>query len=103
MRNLSNLTITLAITITGLPAIANSTPRDRASPPADSSSLICYIQTPDGRTLNLAKLCEPPIDPSSQKPSNSNPNENANLGGLEQTAKNGCFVLDASGRPCASQ
>jgi len=64
----------------------------------------CFMQTSDGRTLDLTALCDP-NEPSQTVESASAPAveiaPTSNLGGLRAVAEStGCFGLDAEGRPC---
>jgi hypothetical protein len=66
---------------------------------ADDDSLLCYIVTPDGRTLNLNHLCGTNVDrprPDSARTDSSN--RSSVTSPIQQTP--GCVVFDANGRPC---
>jgi hypothetical protein len=70
----------------------------------DDGTLFCYMQTGDGRMLDLTQLCGTNAGarpPSSVNSSISSIAPGSNLGGLRQVAEStGCFGLDAQGLPC---
>ena len=91
--------ITLSV-ILSAPAIAQSS--------FNQSDLVCYMQTADGRTINLGSLCgsrqpssQPVVTPVAATPTIS---PYSNLGGLETNRRGAdakpCFGLDDQGNRC---
>jgi hypothetical protein len=54
MLKLFRLTVPLALALPFIPLVANSYP---AVPNSEAGSLLCYLQTTDGRIVNLTSLC----------------------------------------------
>lgn len=57
-------------------------------PNSNSDVLVCYLQTEDGKILDLRELCD-------KTPQNANIRSNSSSAGT-------CYFIDANGRPCAS-
>lgn len=94
-----------SIFMTLLPSVVLSRPliinsRYPEVPNSDTNALFCYLQTTDGRTLDLDSLCKKTsggntsssVRPSSVRPSSSG----SNLGAGQ------CYAFDAAGRPCGA-
>ncbi|MBF2050940.1 MAG: hypothetical protein IGS54_26870 [Elainella sp. C42_A2020_010] len=73
--------------------------------------LVCYMQTSDGRTVNLTSLCgNQRLTNSSDTAATTNGrpplSPYTNLGNLDiysgGTSSTPCFGLDAQGRPCSA-
>lgn len=98
MLKLTNL-ITLLVLLT-TPAMAQAE--------FNQSDLVCYMQTADGRTVDLGSLCGNRLPQSSSrlapaaKPAGVSPY--SNLGGLEISVSGAdakpCFGLDDQGKRC---
>jgi len=58
----------------------------------NSNTPLCYLQTSDGRILDLGKLCE--------KSSQNSPPNSALKPTSNPVGANGCYLFDPSGRPC---
>ncbi|NJO42120.1 MAG: hypothetical protein HC769_32755 [Cyanobacteria bacterium CRU_2_1] len=73
---------------------------------AVDDSLVCYMVTSDGRTLNLNSICGS-TDRTQQSSSNAaHTRPSGNLGGLDIFGRGAdappCFGLDDNGQPCPS-
>lgn len=102
------------VLMAALPKLALGDPPNFAYPVvqnADDSALFCFMQTGDGRTLNLGRICgtstNPPISTTSAGTpvigTLSSSGSVGNLGGLQNTStsETPCFLFDAQGRPCS--
>lgn len=96
----------LAISLSFLPLLAEASFAKPVSYPyptvnkAETETLLCYIQTSDGRTISLDNLCKPmlPEDASNNAIATSdNSNESASKFAARQ-----CYLVDAQGKPCPS-
>ena len=87
------LTATLSTVLISLvPGMALSLPLQPDSPypvvPASNIDVpVCYLETEDGRTVDLGKLCI-------QTPQNSNAPLSSNFGA------GNCYFVDSAGQPC---
>ncbi|MBD1889432.1 hypothetical protein [Coleofasciculus sp. FACHB-SPT9] len=87
------LTATVSTALISLfPGIAFSLPLQADSPypvvPASNIDIpVCYLQTEDGRTVDLGKLCI-------QAPENSQAPVSSNFGA------GNCYFVDSAGQPC---
>ncbi|MBD1840563.1 MULTISPECIES: hypothetical protein [unclassified Coleofasciculus] len=87
------LTVTVSTALSSLfPGIALSLPLQPDSPypvvPASNIDIpVCYLQTEDGRRVDLGKLCI-------QAPENSNAPLSSNFGA------GNCYFVDSTGKPC---
>lgn len=94
MLKLFSVTATLStILVPLLPNVVLSFPVAVDSPYPEVSgsnmdSLICYVQTEDGRTIDLNNLC--------RKTSENNSSSGISFG------TGGCYLFDATGRPCTA-
>jgi hypothetical protein len=70
-------------------------------PGESQEALLCYIQTPDGRTLDLHNLCVKPTE-KEEDSSGQATNSSDNGSGSNFAANNSCFLVDDEGRPCPS-
>ncbi|MBW4463936.1 MAG: hypothetical protein KME07_00640 [Pegethrix bostrychoides GSE-TBD4-15B] len=97
------LKFTISITFLGMliaPAVAQSE--------FNQSDLVCYMQTADGRTVDLSSLCGSRTPSRSPRPVTVAPPSSispySNLGGLEINAGGAgakpCFGLDDQGKRC---
>ncbi|MEP0795286.1 hypothetical protein NDI44_12245 [Trichocoleus sp. DQ-A3] len=88
-----HLTATVSTALISLfPGIAFSLPLQADSPypvvPASNIDIpVCYLQTEDGRTVDLGKLCI-------QAPENSQAPVSSNFGA------GNCYFVDSAGKPC---
>lgn len=57
INRLTSVIIAASMTIIGLSTSANAAAAYPIVPSSDASKLVCYMQTADGRTLNLRELC----------------------------------------------
>lgn len=104
------------VLIAGLPKLAFADPPNfiyPVAPSADDSNLFCFMQTSDGRTLNLGRICGTTTTTQSSGGSNtatptigtlgSSSSSVGNIGGLRNTSTSDtpCFLFDAQGRPCS--
>lgn len=94
-------------------ALAETAIAQVSSEPVD---LVCYMQTADGRTIDLAKLCgqprpvptatTPEAVPGAATPVRSGLTPYTNLGGLDIYSRGRaappCFGLDDQGNPCSA-
>ena len=79
------------------PLIINS--RYPEVPNSNVNTLMCYLQTPDGTTLDLDRLCQKTDENSNSSSAGSTSagrSSGSNLSGGQ------CYVFDAAGRPCAA-
>jgi hypothetical protein len=100
-----------------LPAVAidSSSSQGSSGSAIADDNLVCYMNTTDGRILNLNRICGSNISGSNGNGSNGNGSNmigtptvvNAepvgNLGGLavdRAPSASACYGLDAQGRPC---
>ncbi|MEB3179721.1 MAG: hypothetical protein VKL59_11895 [Nostocaceae cyanobacterium] len=85
-------------------AFANPVPLGSQYPqvnPGNQETLLCYIQTPDGRTLDLHDLCVKPTENEEDSSSQAS-NSSDNGSGSNFAAYSSCFLVDDQGRPCPS-
>jgi hypothetical protein len=78
---------------------------------SDDSNLFCFMQTSDGRTLNLGRICGANTNSQTSERTirtsviNSLRNSDSvgNMGQLRNTStsETPCFLFDAQGRPCS--
>jgi hypothetical protein len=103
------------VIITGLPKRAFGDSPNFAYPVVsaiDDGNLFCFMQTSDGRTLNLSRICGTTttsqssgsssiVTPTPDTLSSSGPV--GNIGSLRNTSTSDtpCFLFDAQGRPCS--
>ncbi|MBW4663480.1 MAG: hypothetical protein KME01_04645 [Chroococcus sp. CMT-3BRIN-NPC107] len=70
-----------------------------------TNSSICYMETTDGRTLNLNILCAKKVENSDAtihptlKPANSSP-ETSSFRSSNNSISTKCYFVDSKGRPC---
>lgn len=120
------VTTTFSLVLVGfIPSVGVADPRPNFTYPnttLDDSQLFCYMQTADGRMLDLGRICgrstpqqateltQSPI-PSIPVPGSvaNDVNLNApssspipNLANSNNGDSPACFVFDAQGRPCSS-
>jgi len=85
-------------------AFANPVPLGSKYPEVNhenKETLLCYIQTPDGRTLDLHDLCVNPTE-KAEDSSSQTTNSSDNGSGSNFAANSSCFLVDDNGRPCPS-
>ena len=85
-----HLTVAISAVFTVLPGIALGRPLSVSLPypvvpNSDAESMVCYIKTEDGITINLESLCK-------KTPTASDSNSNSGSGK--------CYFIDSAGRPC---
>lgn len=90
-------------------AVAETGPETIAQFSFNQVDLVCYMQTSDGRTINLTSLCGsrplPSPAPATASAADSAPlSPNTNLGNLDIYGRGRnappCFGLDDQGQPC---
>ena len=74
------------------PAVGSQYPE---VPTSDIDLLSCYMQTVDGKTLDLDSLCEKMPEDSDSSSSANSSKDSAN-----SLAASKCYIFDAAGRPC---
>lgn len=82
--------------------VSTISPANASSPQetySDDGSVLCYIVTPDGRTLNLNHLCGTNVDRPPSPVAQTNSSDRSSTTSPIQQAP-GCVVFDANGRPC---
>jgi hypothetical protein len=71
----------------------------------DDINLVCYMQTTDGRVVDLSRICGQNVNANGETAVNPTiVNVQSSLGGLEAfrggSGTPPCYVLDAQGLPC---
>ncbi len=79
------------------PLIINS--RYPEVPNSNVNTLICYLQTDDGTTLDLDRLCNKTDENNSSR---STERTSAGRSSGSNLSPSQCYVFDANGRPCAA-
>lgn len=90
MLNFFHLTVAVSAVFTVLPGIALGRPLSVSLPypvvpNSDAESMVCYIKTENGITINLESLCK-------KTPTASDSNSDSGSGK--------CYFIDSAGRPC---
>jgi hypothetical protein len=102
------------VLMAALPKLALGEPPNFAYPVVrntDDSTLFCFMQTSDGRMLNLGRICGTSTNTATSTTSAGTPvigtlsssGSVGNSGGLQNTStsETPCFLFDAQGRPCS--
>lgn len=79
------------------PLIINS--RYPEVPNSNVNTLICYLQTDDGTTLDLDRLCNKTDENNSTR---STDRTSAGRSSGSNLSPGQCYVFDANGRPCTA-
>lgn len=94
------VTVGSAFLILLLPQVALTSPRPITSqfpivPDSEVGALICYMQTEDGQTLNLDRLCK-----QTNRNSANLQRENVEMSEGNSVGNQPCYAIDSNGRPC---
>ncbi len=102
MLKLFAVTAVNATLILVLPTVALTNPLSIISPfpvvpNSEANGLVCYMQTEEGQTINLNRLCVKPKTDSN----NSSTKTDANGSSNNSIAARPCYLFDANGLPCS--